>query len=186
MGGAIFQSRNILECARLQLYHRYPGHLYTYHFQCLCLYFPLVNNCRITGAGRDLWTLSGLTLLLTWGSTRAAHPGPCPRWLWILQGWKCHCFSGQPVLVPDCPWSKSSCFECWSEISCMLGCSHCFSPCQLLPAEKSLSLSSLCLPIRYLCTLIRSLLNHLSLRPKNPSLPLLICQMLQSLNHQNT
>lgn len=41
----IFQSRAILECDRLQLYHRYQ-------FQCLCLYFPLVNNYRIQRLGR--------------------------------------------------------------------------------------------------------------------------------------
>lgn len=47
MSRVIFQSRNILECDRLQLYHRYPGHLDRYQFQCLCLYFPLVNNSRM-------------------------------------------------------------------------------------------------------------------------------------------
>lgn len=73
MSRVISQSRNIPECDRLQLYHRYPGPLD--RFQCLCLCFPSVNNSRI----RRLEETFGHALiqppLLT--GARAACPAHC-------------------------------------------------------------------------------------------------------------
>lgn len=142
MSKVISQSKNIPECDRLQLYHRYPGH--PDRFQCLCLYFPLVNNSRIQRLGGTFGHPLIQPPLLT--GARAACPAHCGS----------EFFKDEDLTAPlgNLFYTENRFGECWSGISYIWDCSYCFLSCKLVSSEKSLPLSSLDFPPRYLYTFI--------------------------------
>lgn len=102
--------------------------------------------------------------------------GPCPLALEDLQrGDSTVCLSGQPgPALSHISW-------CSEETPCMWDCAYCLLSWHWAPSENGLS--TLCLPIRYLHTLMRLTMSLLFSRVNRLTQSFLIEEVLQSLSH---